>query len=333
MGQGILTTFAMVVAEELDARLVDVDMQIQEARPENLFNQLTGGSASCSALYQPTREVCATLRARLVTAAAQRWGVPASTLTTNDTMVIAPDGRTATYGSLSAEAAAVLVPAVPTTPKDPASFTVIGKPTTRIDAATSSPAGRSSRSTSTSRGGADGRGPPADAQGTVASVDDQRRPEHAGRRRHRHHPHWRGGERRDLRRGPEGPRRPPGDVEPWAARRHVRCRRVRPPARGGPSVRRPPARPVGPRRLRLLVREPRPLEVLVAIADVRPGRAELWFPSKAPIVAQSAIAAELGLPVSAVTCHVIRAGARSAAGSSTSPPWRPRRSRRRSDGR
>ena len=57
VGQGILTTFAMVVAEELDARLVDVDMQIQAARPANLFNQLTGGSASCSVLYQPIREV------------------------------------------------------------------------------------------------------------------------------------------------------------------------------------------------------------------------------------------------------------------------------------
>ena len=42
VGQGILTTFAMVVAEELDARLVDVDMRIQEARPANRVQPADG---------------------------------------------------------------------------------------------------------------------------------------------------------------------------------------------------------------------------------------------------------------------------------------------------
>ena len=51
-----------------------------------------------------------------------------------------------------------------------------------------------------------------------------------------------------------------------------------------------------------------PLEPDNAIADVRSDRAEIWSSLKAPIVAQSEIAAALGLPVSAVTVHVMQAG-------------------------
>ena len=65
---------AMIVAEELDARLDDVDAVLEDARPELLFNQLTGGSNSVHALYQPMRTVAAAARARLVTAAAQAVG-------------------------------------------------------------------------------------------------------------------------------------------------------------------------------------------------------------------------------------------------------------------
>jgi isoquinoline 1-oxidoreductase beta subunit len=134
VGQGITTAIAMVLAEELDARLVDVDMRLQDATPANLFNQLTGASASVTVLYEPVRTIAAAMRARLVTAAANQWGVPASSLQTRDTMVIAPDGRAATYGSLSHAAAQVIAPAVDPAPKDPSEFTVVGRPTTRIDA-------------------------------------------------------------------------------------------------------------------------------------------------------------------------------------------------------
>ncbi|KJS51791.1 hypothetical protein VM98_35230, partial [Streptomyces rubellomurinus subsp. indigoferus] len=39
-----------------------------------------------------------------------------------------------------------------------------------------------------------------------------------------------------------------------------------------------------------------PMEVLTAVADLRPHRADVCFAAQAPIVAQQAIAAELGLP-------------------------------------
>ena len=51
-----------------------------------------------------------------------------------------------------------------------------------------------------------------------------------------------------------------------------------------------------------------PLEVLNCVADVRADRAELWLPSKSPIVAAQSVALALGLPADRVTLHVVRGG-------------------------
>ena len=72
VGQGITTAVAQIVAEEIDARLADVDVVLEDARPELVFNQLTGGSTPST----PSTGRCGRRqrrRARLVTAAAWRW--------------------------------------------------------------------------------------------------------------------------------------------------------------------------------------------------------------------------------------------------------------------
>jgi isoquinoline 1-oxidoreductase beta subunit len=51
-----------------------------------------------------------------------------------------------------------------------------------------------------------------------------------------------------------------------------------------------------------------PLETLNCVADVRPDRAELWLASKSPIVAAQTVALALGLPADRVTLHVVRGG-------------------------
>ena len=51
-----------------------------------------------------------------------------------------------------------------------------------------------------------------------------------------------------------------------------------------------------------------PMETNSAIADVHGDRAEIWSGLKSPIVAQQTIAADLGLPQSAVTVHVTQGG-------------------------
>ena len=45
-------------------------MSLADARPELLFNQLTGGSNTMHAIYQPVRTAAAGARQRLVNAAA-----------------------------------------------------------------------------------------------------------------------------------------------------------------------------------------------------------------------------------------------------------------------
>ena len=134
VGQGITTALAIVVADEIDARLVDVDVPLEEARPDLGTAQSTGASSTVRSLWDPVRSIAAEARARLVTAAAERWNTSALSLTTRDTAVWAPDGRFATYGSLTEAAAQVLIPAVPTNPKPSSEYRLIGTATPRIDA-------------------------------------------------------------------------------------------------------------------------------------------------------------------------------------------------------
>lgn len=134
VGQGVTTALAMIVADELDARLADVDVPLSDARQDLGTAQSTGGSCSVRSLWDPVRQLAAAARARLVTAAAQRWNVPASTLTTHDTAVWAPDGRSATYGTLTGAASQVLIPQVSPEPKSAAAYGLIGQPTGRVDA-------------------------------------------------------------------------------------------------------------------------------------------------------------------------------------------------------
>ncbi|WP_255637271.1 xanthine dehydrogenase family protein molybdopterin-binding subunit [Hyalangium versicolor] len=133
MGQGITTGVAMLVAEELDAPLSSVEVRSADADPRWLI-QLTGLSSTMRYLAGPLRAAAADARARLVTAAAHRWHVLALTLSTANGEVIAPDGRRIAYGELAQEAASVWIPEVPSLPKATSAYTVVGKPTGRIDA-------------------------------------------------------------------------------------------------------------------------------------------------------------------------------------------------------
>lgn len=134
MGQGIATACGMLVAEELDLSIDQVDVLMSDARPELLFNMFTAGSSTMRTFYKPLRQMAATARWKLRAAAAERWQLPAGTLTTQDGSVAAPDGRTLTYGELSVEAARIPKPLLPPQLKSEKDFKVIGTPTRRSDA-------------------------------------------------------------------------------------------------------------------------------------------------------------------------------------------------------
>jgi len=71
--------------------------------------QVTGGSSSTRNIAEPIRSCAMSARDMLVRAAAQRLGVSAATLWTEGGRVVAPDGRSATYGEL-ADAAGQIEP-------------------------------------------------------------------------------------------------------------------------------------------------------------------------------------------------------------------------------
>jgi len=123
----------MMVAEELYVPLSLVDVTLSDARPELMFNQFTGGSANVRVFHAALPILAATAKARLVAAAAQQWGLPASSLSVGGGAVIAPDGRTATYASLSVAAAQISAP-TGVSPKPASQYTVIGQRAGRLDA-------------------------------------------------------------------------------------------------------------------------------------------------------------------------------------------------------
>ena len=137
MGQGVYTSIAMCVAEELDADWTKISVEAAptaQAFAHTAFGiQMTGGSTSTWESYEQMRKAGATARVMLVQAAAQKWSVEADALRTENGAVIAADGRRATYGEL-ADAASKLTPPADVALKEAGKFKFIGKPTKRIDA-------------------------------------------------------------------------------------------------------------------------------------------------------------------------------------------------------
>ncbi len=141
MGQGISTTLAAFVAEELGIPLDEIEVEhgptsfayyngtmMEESGPFPWFEdglvaeiardafatvgkvlglQATGGSASTRDGFDRMRQAGAATRHVLLAAAADRFGVPAAQLeTTGRTVVHKASGRSATFGDLAIDAAA-----------------------------------------------------------------------------------------------------------------------------------------------------------------------------------------------------------------------------------
>ncbi|MHB1711592.1 MAG: molybdopterin cofactor-binding domain-containing protein [Acidimicrobiales bacterium] len=133
-GQGITTSSAMLIAEELDLPVSKIDMTLADARPELLFNQFVAGSNTTISTYTPIRVAAALARRALLEAAAIELGDEVTNLTTSAGAVFASSGASVTYGQLAEKAAALTTSAVSVTLKPESAFTVIGTPTRRIDA-------------------------------------------------------------------------------------------------------------------------------------------------------------------------------------------------------
>ena len=134
VGQGILTSTAMILAEELDLPMSKVKVTLAPARPELLLNQLTGGSNTTFSTYTPIRVAGAVARQRLLEAAAILFGTTADRLTTTGGVISDGLGNNATYGDLAGDAASQVVEAIEVFLRPKSDFKVIGKPQNRTDA-------------------------------------------------------------------------------------------------------------------------------------------------------------------------------------------------------
>lgn len=134
MGQGVNTSLPMIVAEELEVELASVRVGPTPENPSAWSRRMgTGGSSSVRGSYETLRKAGAAGRVMLVAAAAQQWGVDASSCRAEKGAVLhAATGRKLTYGQLVARAATLEVPEDPPL-KDPKDFTLLGKPTPRLD--------------------------------------------------------------------------------------------------------------------------------------------------------------------------------------------------------
>ena len=110
MGTGIRTALPMVVAEELECDWKRVKIQ-QATGNKKYGDQNTDGSNSIRSFYQPMRVAGATARTMLISAAAQKWNVPAAECEAkNHEIIHAKSGKKAGFGELVTLAATQPVP-------------------------------------------------------------------------------------------------------------------------------------------------------------------------------------------------------------------------------
>lgn len=137
MGQGVYTALPTLIAEELG--VAPETIRIEFAPPGAAYvnsllgAQVTGGSTSVRDAWDKLRMAGAEARHRMVTVAANEWGVPASRCAVADGYVVFTNRRAA-FGDL-VEAAAALPKPVDVKPLSKDQYRFIGKPQKRLDTA------------------------------------------------------------------------------------------------------------------------------------------------------------------------------------------------------
>lgn len=133
MGQGTVTSLAMLLAEELECDWSKIRTEFPGVSTEYGPYQGVFGSQSIRTSWMPLRKAGATAREMLIQAAAQQWSVDRSRLRAENGWILnAASNARLSYGSLADAASKLPVPSNVTL-KDPAQFRLIGKATKRLD--------------------------------------------------------------------------------------------------------------------------------------------------------------------------------------------------------
>ena len=133
MGQGIMTSLPMILAEEMEADWSRVRAEHAPANAGLYGNQSTGGSTSIRTNFDKLRKAGAAAREMLISAARETWGVAREDLRAENSAVIhVPSGRKLSFGELAVRASRLVPPEDPPL-KDRKDFKLIGKRTKRLD--------------------------------------------------------------------------------------------------------------------------------------------------------------------------------------------------------
>jgi isoquinoline 1-oxidoreductase beta subunit len=134
MGQGIRTSLASAIADELEADWNYITVK-QSTGNAKYGNQNTDGSRSVRTLLEPMRKMGATAKAMLITAAAQKWTIPESDCKAENHFIInTQNNDTIFFGDLVDEAAKVAIPAAESIKlKKVEDFKFIGKTLKSVD--------------------------------------------------------------------------------------------------------------------------------------------------------------------------------------------------------
>jgi isoquinoline 1-oxidoreductase beta subunit len=167
MGQGVHTSLAMLLADEMEADWAQI--RFEQSGDDPIYNNLaavvdslpfqpddhgvvkrasrhvvgkllreipglngTGGSSSVNDQWLVLRQAGASARLLLIAAAADRWRVPAAECHAEAGRVLHTSGRSASFGELAPRAAQLSLP-TDVALKEPSQFKLIGRPVPRID--------------------------------------------------------------------------------------------------------------------------------------------------------------------------------------------------------
>lgn len=131
MGQGTFTSLAQMVADELDVTIEQIIVKAAATSTGIVDGMSTGGSLSVAQLWQPLREMAATVRELVKREASGKLGVDAAGITTKDGMV-SGGGKSMTYAEVISNIKEVELPSTPEL-RSIDQYKYIGKPIKRID--------------------------------------------------------------------------------------------------------------------------------------------------------------------------------------------------------